>query len=287
MRPMNPRFLPWRERNGKLSLLKLVVFVALFLPAAWTAAAFLRDALGPRPLNEAIHQIGLWTIRFLFISLAMTPARQALHWPRLVLVRRMVGVAAFSYGILHLTLYVGDQSFNLWTVASEIVLRFYLTIGFVALLGLTALAVTSTDAMIRRLGGRRWRRLHQLAYGIALLGTVHYFIQSKLEVWEPMIIAGLYAWLMAYRLVAWRTVSGRVPLWGLAVLSIGAGLATALGETLYFWLWMGAPPDLVLAANLSLATGTRPGWVVLAIGLTFTAAAIVRAPAKKTRLRPA
>jgi methionine sulfoxide reductase heme-binding subunit len=284
---MNPRFLPWLERNGRLSPLKLVVFVALFLPAAWLCVAFLRDALGPRPLNEAIHQMGLWTIRFIFISLAMTPARQALHWPRLVLVRRMVGVAAFTYGIVHLTLYIGDQSFNLWTVASEIVLRFYLTIGFVALLGLTALAVTSTDAMIRRLGGRRWRQLHQLIYGIALLGSVHYFIQSKLEVWEPMIVAGLYAWLMAYRLVASRTVSGRVPLWGLTALSIGAGLATALGETLYFWLWMGAPPDLVLAANLSLETGVRPGWVVLAIGLAFTAAAIVRAPARKTRLRPA
>jgi sulfoxide reductase heme-binding subunit YedZ len=287
MRLMNPRFLPWLERNGRLSPLKLVVFVALFLPAAWLCVAFLRDALGPRPLNEAIHQMGLWTIRFIFISLAMTPARQALHWPRLVLVRRMVGVAAFTYGIVHLTLYIGDQSFNLWTVASEIVLRFYLTIGFVALLGLAALAVTSTDAMIRRLGGRRWRRLHQLIYGIALLGSVHYFIQSKLEVWEPMIVAGLYVWLMAYRLVASRTVSGRVPLWGLAVLSIGAGLATALGETLYFWLWMGAPPDLVLTANLSLETGVRPGWVVLAIGLGFTAAAIVRAPARKTRLRPA
>src|SRR3954451_3871514 len=132
MQPMQSRFLPWRERNGKLSPLKLVVFVALFLPATWTAGSFLFDALGPRPLNEAIHQIGLWTIRFLFISLAMTPARQALQWPRLVLVRRMVGVAAFAHGIVHLTLYVGDQSFNLATVASEIVLRFYLTIGFVA-----------------------------------------------------------------------------------------------------------------------------------------------------------
>jgi sulfoxide reductase heme-binding subunit YedZ len=284
---MQPRFLPWLERHGRLSPLKLVVFVALFLPAAWTAGAFALDALGPRPLNQAIHQIGLWTIRFLFISLAMTPARQALQWPRLVLVRRMVGVAAFTYGITHLTLFVVDQSFNLWTVASEIALRFYLTIGFTALLGLTALAATSTDAMVRRLGGRRWRRLHQLAYGIGLLGTVHYFIQSKLEVWEPMIVAGLYAWLMAYRLVAWRTASGRVPPWGLASLSIAAGVATALGETAYFWLWMGAPPALVLATNLSLETGIRPGWVVLAIGLAFTAAAVARAPAKRARLRPA
>src|SRR5665213_283562 len=114
MRRMNPRFLPWLERNGRLSPLKLIVFLALFLPAAWLCTAFLRDALGPRPLNEAIHQMGRWTIRLIFISLAMTPARQALHWPRLVLARRMVGVAAFTYGIVHLTLYIGDQSFNLW-----------------------------------------------------------------------------------------------------------------------------------------------------------------------------
>ena len=92
---------------------------------------------------------------------------------------------------------------------------------------------------------------------------------------------------MAYRLVAWKTASGRVPLWGLAGLSIATGIATALGETLYFWLWMGAPPALVLAANLSLATGVRPGWVVAAIGLVFTAAAVARAPAQKARLRPA
>jgi sulfoxide reductase heme-binding subunit YedZ len=102
-----------------------------------------------------------------------------------------------------------------------------------------------------------------------------------------MIIGGLYGWLMAYRLVAWRTASGRVPLWGLAAISAAAGIATAIGEALYFWLGMGAPPELVLAANLSLAIGIRPGWVVLVIGLAFTAAAVARAPARKARLRPA
>ena len=109
--------------------------------------------LEPRPFNEAIHQFGLWTIRLIFLALAVTPLRQILQWPRLILVRRMIGVAAFAYAITHLTLYTADQMFDLAKVASEIVHRIYLTIGFTAVLGLSALAATSTDGMIRRLGG--------------------------------------------------------------------------------------------------------------------------------------
>ena len=104
---------PWLDHRGRLSPLKLVVFILLFAPGAWTAAAYGVDALGPRPLNEAIHQFGLWTIRFLYLSLAVTPARQLLEWPGLVLVRRMIGVAGFCYGIVHLALYTMDQAFDL------------------------------------------------------------------------------------------------------------------------------------------------------------------------------
>src|SRR3981081_2340225 len=152
---------PWRDNSGRLSLLKLAVFAALFLPGAWTVLSYPLDALGARPLNEAIHQIGLWGFRFLLISLTITPASQMLQLPRLILVRRMIGVASAAYIAIHFSLYVGDQMFDFAKVASEIVLRIYLTIGFVALIGLFALAATSTDTMVRRLGGRRWSRLHQ------------------------------------------------------------------------------------------------------------------------------
>jgi methionine sulfoxide reductase heme-binding subunit len=269
---------PWKDFSGRFSPLKLVVFVALFGPALWTLLAFGLGWLEPRPFNEAIHRIGLWTIRFIFIALAITPLRQILQWPRLLLVRRMVGVAAFAYAFTHLTLYTADQSFDLGKVASEIVLRIYLTIGFTAVLGLSALAVTSTDGMIRRIGPRRWQRLHRLVYVIALLAAVHYWMQSKLEIWEPTIFAGIYIWLMGYRLLA-RFVGtrGRLPAAWVAALALIAAALTALGEAAYFRLVYGVDPLRVLDANLSLATGIRPAIIVLALGLAVAAAGGVRA----------
>lgn len=282
---------PWHDYGGRVSPFKALVFAALFLPGMWVAVAYGLDALGPRPLIEAIHQIGLWAIRFLFISLAVTPARQALQWPRLVLVRRMIGVAAFAYVAIHLLLYTADQEFDLAKVGSEILLRFYLTIGFAALLFLTALAVTSTDGMTRRLGARRWQRLHRLVYPIGILATIHYFIQSKLDVYEPTVMAGIFVWLMAWRLVAWSRRDRRVPLWCIPVLGLAASSLTAIGEAVYFWLKTGVSPALVLSANLSAMTGIRPAWIVLAAGAVVTVAALARAQQKKRRpdlrLRPA
>ena len=91
--------------------------------------------------------------------------------------------------------------FDLWKVGSEIVLRLYLTIGFIALLGLAALAVTSTDGMVRRLGGKRWQRLHQIVYVIGLLALIHFFQQTKADVWLPTFVAGLFGWMMGYRML--------------------------------------------------------------------------------------
>lgn len=277
---------PWQDYGGRTSPLKLAVFAALFLPALWTLLSFFMGWLEPRPFNEAIHQCGLWTIRLIFLALAITPLRSILQWPRLILVRRMVGVAAFAYALTHLSLYTADQMFDLAKVAHEILVRIYLTIGFTAVLGLAALAATSTDGMIRRLGGRNWRLLHRLVYVIALLAIVHYCMQSKLDLWEPTIMAGIYAWLMVYRLLAhFRAVRGRLPLVWVGALGAVAAVATALGEAVYFWLAHGVAPTRVLAANWSLATGLRPGAVVLGLGLAVTAAGAVRAflalPAKR------
>jgi methionine sulfoxide reductase heme-binding subunit len=272
---------PWLDYSGRVSPLKSVVFAALFVPAIWVAAAYPLDLLGPRPLNEAIHQIGLWGIRFLFIALAVTPARHMLQWPRVLLVRRMIGVAAFAYIAVHLSLYAVDQGLDLAKVASEIVLRFYLTIGFTAFLGLTALAITSTDGMTRRLGGKRWQQLHRLVYPIGVLAATHYFIQSKLNVYEPMVMIGLFAWLMGYRAITWTRRDRKVPLWCIPLLGIAASVLTALGETLYFYLKIGVSPALVLPTNLTLATGIRPGVVVLVCAATVTAMATARSLMKK------
>jgi len=278
--------LPWKDYSGRLSPLKLAVFVALFAPAGWTAGAFALGALQPRPLNAAIHQMGLWTIRLLFVALAVTPLRRILEWPRLILVRRMIGVAAFAYVLTHFSLYTADQAFDLAKVASEIVLRIYLTIGFAALVGLAALAATSTDGMVRRLGFRRWQALHRLAYLIALLAVIHDAMQSKLDLWEPTIMAGIYAWLMGYRLLSRvAAVRGRLPVAWIAALGLAAGLLTALGEAAYFRLALGVDPVRVLGVNLSLAAGLRPAVVVALLGLAVAAAAALRAWAVPARRR--
>ncbi len=287
---MERRKRPWRDNRGRLSPLKLLVFAALFVPGAWTVFSYPLGELGARPLNEAIHQFGLWGYRFLLIALAVTPFHRLLHWPLLVLVRRMLGVAAFTYVAIHFSLYVVDQAFDLGKVASEIVLRFYLTIGFIALIGLTALAATSTDAMVRRLGGRNWSRLQRTVYAIGILATIHYFLQRKLEIYEPTVTAGLFAWLMGYRiLVRLHGESRLLPSGLIALLSLVAALATAAGEIAYFRLVMGIDPALILAADLSLDVGLRPCWVVLAIGAAVTIVAALRARRKRApaRLRTA
>ena len=279
---------PWKDYSGRTSALKLVVFAALFGPALWTALSFYMGWLQPQPYTAAIRQIGLWTIRLIFIALAITPLRSIGQWPRLILVRRMIGVAAFLYAITHLTLYTADQKFDLPKVAGEIALRIYLTIGFTAVIGLSALAATSTDGMIRRLG-RRWQSLHRLVYVIALLAVIHYWMQSKLEIWEPTIMAGIYLWLMGYRLLArFLAVRGRLPLVWVGALAVMAAVLTGLGEAVYFWLAYGVDPLRVIAANWSLDTGLRPAPIVFGLALAVTAAGglrgLVPLPAKR---RPA
>src|SRR5215475_398122 len=125
-----------RERSGRWSPVKIAAFTAAILPALWIAYQAVTGDLGARPVTEAIHQAGDWALRFLFLTLAVTPAQRILAYPRIILARRTLGVAAAAYAILHLSLYALDQHFDLAKVASEIVLRIYLLIGAVALIGL-------------------------------------------------------------------------------------------------------------------------------------------------------
>jgi sulfoxide reductase heme-binding subunit YedZ len=187
-------------------------------------------------------------------------------WPKLLLVRRMVGVAALGYGLTHLSLYVVDQNFHLGMVVSEIVRRFYLTIGFVTLCGLSVLGATSTDAAVRRLGAR-WKRLHRSLYVLAALALLHYFIQSKANVSEAVMFAGFYVWLMAWRAVpaGWQR---RVAT--LVALSVVAAVATAWIEFAWYAVATGINPWRVLAASETLRFGLRPAHWVLLVGLGVT-----------------
>lgn len=299
------RRLPWFDRAGQFSRLKALCLLGVVAPGLWVALAwFLADRhaplplspgdgfsangggiggsaidagaigvgalpLGAMPVTEALHQIGLWAIRLLLITLAVTPLRRIGAWPRLMLVRRMLGVAAFAYAAIHLTIYIVQQHFRLGFVASEILLRFYLTIGFVTLLGLLALAVTSTDRMMRRLGGKRWQRLHYLVYPLAVLGLFHFFLQSKANVTEAALTTGFFYWLMLYRLAYRWNGERSLALWQLAVLAVAAGLATALGEAAWYQFATGLGGTRILLADLRFAFHIRPCWWVLAAGLAM------------------
>ncbi|MBR0652200.1 sulfoxide reductase heme-binding subunit YedZ [Roseomonas terrae] len=255
--------MPWRDRTGAFAPLKALTFALLFVPALLLAWDAWQGNLFPKPWQAATHDTGTWAIRLLLISLAVTPARQILRQPRIAEVRRMIGVAVFAYAVLHLLLYAGDERFDWVKVATEIVLRFYLTIGFVALLGLAALAATSTDGMLRRMGGRAWRRLHWLVHPIAALALFHFTLQSKADVTEPMLMAGLYAWLSGYRLIAPEGGAPGLP--ALLGLAVGAMLATAGIEFAWYALGTGLNPWRVLEANLDVTFGLRPAlWVGIA-----------------------
>ncbi len=257
--------LPWNDRAGTFSPFKAAVLAALFLPGLWLGWLWLADGLGPRRLDAAIHFSGNWALRVLVLSLLVTPARQVLRQPRILLVRRMVGVAAVLYSLLHLLLFVADQKFSLGTVFAEIVKRFYLTIGFVALLGLVALGLTSFDAAVRRMGGRAWQRLHRTVYAIGVVSLFHFMLQTKADVTEATLTFGLFLWLMGYRLVAPKGgAPGRLAMLGLA---LGAGLATAALEFAWYAVATGIDPWRVAAANLDVGYGLRPAVWVLVAGL--------------------
>jgi methionine sulfoxide reductase heme-binding subunit len=271
-----------RERSGRWSSVKIAAFTAAVLPALWIAYQAVTDDLGPRPYTEAIHQAGDWALRFLLITLAISPAQRILNYPRIVLARRTLGVASATYACLHLSLYVLDQHFDVIKVASEIVLRIYLLIGALVLAGLIALASTSTDGAIRRLGSKRWNALHRLVYALAGLAAVHFFIQSKLNTYEPVLMAGFLIWLLAYRALFKR--NGEVTPLHLLALACTVALVTAVGEAMLYMFTSGVDARRVLLAHFDVDMEVRPAWWVLAAGLLVAAIALWRQ--KPARQRP-
>jgi sulfoxide reductase heme-binding subunit YedZ len=260
-----------REKSGRWSPEKIIAFVAACLPALWLAWRAWNGELNPaRPVNEAIHDTGSWAVRFLLLSLAVSPARRLFAAPKLINMRRTLGVTAFCYAALHFTLYFVQEKFDLTKIASEIVFRIYLTIGFTALIGLIALAATSTDGMIRRLGGARWNQLHRIVYAIALLGIIHFMMQTKVDITESVMIAGFLFWLLGYRLMH-RFVGEVTPALSAALAFIAAAL-TALAEAGWYGATTGVPAWRVFAVNFDWDMAFRPAHWVLIVGLAVTLA---------------
>ena len=182
--------------------LKIPLFVLCLAPALWLVWDGLHQNLGPNPVETITHTTGNWTLRFLLITLAITPLRKILQRPELIRYRRMLGLFAFFYGSMHLLTYLWlDQSFSLTAMGKDVVKRPFITAGMTGFLSMLPLAVTSTAGWIRRLGGRNWQRLHRLIYLAATAGVVHYYWLVKSDVRLPVFYAGLLAPLLAWRVV--------------------------------------------------------------------------------------
>lgn len=183
-----------------MSKIKTLLFVVCLIPAIWLTFALFTDRLGANPVEAVTRQTGLWALRFLWLTLLITPLRWVTGWNDLVKFRRLLGLYVFFYAVLHMLLYLGlDQSFDVGEIINDIIKRPFITIGFFSFIALIPLAITSNNAMVKRLGGRRWKKLHRLTYVIAIASSIHFYMLVKLDKTEPLIYIALLVILLAPR----------------------------------------------------------------------------------------
>ena len=198
---MTPRPARW------LGIAKPLVFCVSLLPLAWLCWLAWQDRLGANPVETLSHRTGDWSLRFLLLTLAVTPLRRLTGWNGPIRFRRMLGLFAFFYVCLHFGVYlIFDQFFDWAGIVEDVAKRPYITVGFAGWLLLVPLAVTSTNGMMKRLG-RNWQRLHRSVYLIGALGVLHYLWLVKTDITEPLLYGGLLGLLLGYRLWWWRTHS--------------------------------------------------------------------------------
>jgi sulfoxide reductase heme-binding subunit YedZ len=185
-------------------VVKPAVFLACLGPLTWLIYNAFWGDLGANPIETITNTTGIWTLRLIAITIAITPVRWLTKWNPIINFRRMLGLFAFFYGSMHFTIYfVLDRSLMFDGLWEDIVKRPYITVGFTAFVLMIPLALTSTKGWIRRLGGQRWNMVHKLVYISAVLGVIHYWWKVKLDVTNPMIYAAIVAVLLGARIVRW------------------------------------------------------------------------------------
>jgi methionine sulfoxide reductase heme-binding subunit len=200
------RRVPFTPPPIAMTALRGAVFLLALVPLAGLILSGYRGALGANPVETILRTLGTWTLVLLLITLSVTPLRWLTGWNWLLRLRRMLGLFAFFYAMLHVTAFVWlDHWFEWADIVADVVKRPYLTFGFVALVLLIPLALTSTNAMVRRLGGRNWQRLHRLVYVIGVLGVLHFWYHklAKNNLAEPMLYAAALGVLLGARLLHW------------------------------------------------------------------------------------
>ncbi|MEM7255344.1 MAG: protein-methionine-sulfoxide reductase heme-binding subunit MsrQ [Pseudomonadota bacterium] len=179
---------------------KICLFAIALIPAIELGIGVAKDSLGPNPVETLTHESGQWGLRLMLLTLALTPIRHITGWNSVIRFRRMLGLFAFFYVTVHLSVYVVfDHYFAVADIIEDIAKRPYITIGFAAFVCLVPLAMTSTNWAIKRLGGSRWRKLHRLTYVAALLGVAHFLWLVKKDLREPLIYLGILLVLFAVR----------------------------------------------------------------------------------------
>jgi len=189
----------WKDR-----LVSWAVWLACASPLLWFVVQGFTDGLGANPIQYVLRQLGVWALRFVCITLALGPLAKTFRQPVLIRFRRRVGLWAFAYVCLHLTTYIAiDQQFDWPTIGKDILKRPYITIGMAAFALLVPLAVTSADKLRRKVGPKRWKRLHQAIYLIAPMGAVHYLLLVKADRRPPLVYGAVIAGLLAWHAVNW------------------------------------------------------------------------------------
>jgi methionine sulfoxide reductase heme-binding subunit len=208
-RPVAAGARPVAARAAPTPWLQPGVFVGGLAPLLWLIVRASRGELSANPISDVVNETGMASLIFLVASLACTPARWAFGWAWPARVRRMLGLFAFFYALLHFLAYLAlDLGFAWDTLGEDIATRPFITVGFAALVLLAPLAVTSTNAWVRKLGYKRWQRLHRLAYLAGVLAVVHFIWRVKIDLTQPLLYAAVLGALLAIRVLVWRRRRG-------------------------------------------------------------------------------
>lgn len=189
--------------------LKIAVFISSLMPVCWLVFALLTNQLGANPIEAVTRESGLWALKFLVLTLTITPLRWLTGWSMLGSIRRMLGLYVFFYALIHMLLYLWlDQFFDVNEIIKDIIKRPFITIGFFTFTSLIPLVITSNNAMVKKLGGARWKQLHKLTYFIAAASCVHFYMLVKADKIEPLLY-GLVVLLLlgarVYKAIAKKT----------------------------------------------------------------------------------
>jgi methionine sulfoxide reductase heme-binding subunit len=269
---------PWQDRQRRFSWLKAIAFALVLLPAIRFTYQFATGDYGilPIALGGMTYWSGVWATALLLMALAVTPACTILRWPALVDARRMMGVTALVYTLAHIVIYFALRSWNFGFIVNEMATRLSMIVAMLSTIGLIVLGATSLDAAIRGMGAKGWQRLHNTNYAISGLAVLH-VVLARGTYPEQYMLAGMFLWLMAWRVLARYGLGADAK--ALVLLTAAACVFAALLEAGVLWIRRGYEVSWTLGNNFSLASldiGVPPAWQVLALGLLFVLAAFGR-----------